>query len=45
MIAKIMVPEKGTPETLGQVRLEVPRLDVTSSTRRRGGPPRGCSWR
>jgi CNT family concentrative nucleoside transporter len=28
MIAKIMVPEKGTPETLGEVRLQVPRLDV-----------------
>jgi concentrative nucleoside transporter, CNT family len=28
MIAKIMVPEKGTPETMGQVRLVVPRLDV-----------------
>jgi CNT family concentrative nucleoside transporter len=28
MFAKIMVPEKGTPETQGQVRLTVPRLDV-----------------
>jgi concentrative nucleoside transporter, CNT family len=28
MLAKIIVPEKGTPETLGQVRMEVPRLDV-----------------
>jgi concentrative nucleoside transporter, CNT family len=28
MIAKIMVPEKGTPETMGQVRLQVPRLDA-----------------
>jgi CNT family concentrative nucleoside transporter len=28
MIAKIMVPEKNPPETLGQVKLEVPRLDV-----------------
>jgi CNT family concentrative nucleoside transporter len=28
MIAKIMVPEKAVPETLGQVRVEVPRLDV-----------------
>ncbi len=28
LIAKIMVPEKGIPETMGQVKLEVPRLDV-----------------
>jgi CNT family concentrative nucleoside transporter len=28
LIAKIMVPEKTRPETLGEVRLEVPRLDV-----------------
>jgi CNT family concentrative nucleoside transporter len=28
MFAKIMVPETETPETLGGVRLEVPRLDV-----------------
>jgi CNT family concentrative nucleoside transporter len=28
LIAKIMVPEKGEPETLGQVRLQVPRLDA-----------------
>jgi concentrative nucleoside transporter, CNT family len=28
MIAKIMVPEKGTPETLGQVQVSVPRVDV-----------------
>jgi concentrative nucleoside transporter, CNT family len=28
MIAKIMIPETGTPETLGQVRLSVPRPDV-----------------
>jgi concentrative nucleoside transporter, CNT family len=28
LIAKIMVPEKGTPQTLGQVKLEVPRLSA-----------------
>jgi CNT family concentrative nucleoside transporter len=28
MFAKIMVPEKGTPETMAEVRLSVPRLDV-----------------
>jgi CNT family concentrative nucleoside transporter len=28
MIAKIMIPEKAVPETLGQVRVEVPRMDV-----------------
>ena len=28
MIAKIMVPETGTPETMGAAQLEVPRLDV-----------------
>jgi CNT family concentrative nucleoside transporter len=28
LIAKIMVPEKDTPETMGQVRLVVPRIDV-----------------
>jgi concentrative nucleoside transporter, CNT family len=28
LIAKIMVPEKGTPQTLGEVKLEVPRLSV-----------------
>jgi concentrative nucleoside transporter, CNT family len=28
MFAKIMVPEKAAPETMGQVRLAVPRLDV-----------------
>jgi concentrative nucleoside transporter, CNT family len=28
LIAKIMVPETGTPETLGQVRFSVPRIDV-----------------
>ena len=28
LIAKIMVPETATPETLGQVDVEVPRLDV-----------------
>jgi CNT family concentrative nucleoside transporter len=28
LVGKIMVPEKAQPETLGQVRLEVPRLDV-----------------
>jgi CNT family concentrative nucleoside transporter len=28
LIAKIMVPERETPETLGQVRLAVPRIDV-----------------
>src|SRR6185436_3962209 len=28
LIAKIMVPEKGTPATLGKVTLQVPRLDA-----------------
>ncbi len=28
MIAKIMIPETGTPATLGKVTLQVPRLDV-----------------
>lgn len=28
LIAKIMVPETETPVTLGQIRLEVPRIDV-----------------
>jgi CNT family concentrative nucleoside transporter len=28
MIAKIMIPETETPVTLGQVRMDVPRLDV-----------------
>lgn len=28
LIAKIMVPERETPETLGGVRLDVPRVDV-----------------
>ena len=28
MIAKIMVPEKGTPVTLGQVQVDVPRIDA-----------------
>ncbi len=28
LVAKIMIPEKDTPETLEKVRLEVPRLDV-----------------
>jgi CNT family concentrative nucleoside transporter len=28
LMAKIMVPETGTPETMGQVRVEVPRIDV-----------------
>src|SRR5206468_5474926 len=28
LIAKIMVPESETPETMGNVRLAVPRIDV-----------------
>jgi CNT family concentrative nucleoside transporter len=28
LVAKIMVPERDTPETLGEVRMQVPRLDV-----------------
>jgi CNT family concentrative nucleoside transporter len=28
LIAKIMVPERNNPETMGQVRVEVPRIDV-----------------
>lgn len=28
LIAKIMVPERDTPETMGTVRVEVPKLDV-----------------
>ena len=28
LIAKIMVPETGTPETMGNVRMAVPRIDV-----------------
>jgi len=28
LIAKIMVPERDTPETMGQVRIVVPRMDV-----------------
>jgi len=43
MMAKILEPETEVPQTLGGVRVEIPRTDVNVVDAAAAAPPTGCT--